>query len=104
MVRELLTPNTFEKKIILGLGIAIFLLAGFYVYFVNQTVVNVVERRAIEREIDDVSTDVSELAFEYMELKNSITRAVALERGFYEVGDTLFVSRNTALTLSLNTN
>ena len=104
MVRELLTLNTIEKKAILGLMAAIFIFAGAYVYFVNQTVVNVVQRRAIERDIDAVNTKVSQLAFEYIELKNSITREEGLSRGFYEVGNPLFVSRDTALTLSLNNN
>ena len=94
MVRELIQCNTFEKRLVLGLVLGLFILAGTYVYLVNQTVLNVVERRALERDMSELASYVADLELVNLELKNSVTLDRAYELGFTEVTGVTYLTRD----------
>jgi len=102
IVQKIITSGTMEKRLFYVLASALLLLSFFYAYYVNATVMNVVSRKAIQTQITDLSSAVSELEFEYMSYKNTITLAYTKSLGFNDVNDTIFISRNsgdTRLTL-----
>ena len=100
MVREIVKCDTLEKRLITGLFVMIIAGVALYVYFVNQTVVNVVERRSFEQKMSTLSSDVGDLAQEYIELQAVVTREHARELGFSDIGNVKYVSRDQfALTL-----
>ncbi len=85
-----------QKKIFFILaGLVVFML-GTYVYFVNQTVWNVVSRQNATKTIHKVSSEVAVLEADYMNLSSTLTLEHAYALGFQEVnsGDTLFVERS----------
>lgn len=84
-----------QKHIFYILAVAAFFMLATYVYFVNQTVWNVVSRQNAVKTIYKVSSEVAELEASYMSLSSSLTLDHAHALGFKEVlsEDTLFVER-----------
>ena len=84
-----------QKKIFFTLAFAALFVLGTYIYFVNQTVWNVVARQNTVKAIHKVSSEVAALEATYMSLSSSLTLEQALLLGFKEVtsADTLFVER-----------
>ena len=83
-----------EKKLIMALFIAILLSAILYGYLIKEAVISIVLRDKIGEEMGDLSSKVSNLEVEYIELKNKIDLDFAYSKGFKEVTDIKFVSRN----------
>lgn len=73
---------------------AVFLSAS-YLYFVNRTVVNAVERQNIEKEIILISSQISDLEESYLGLKNKINLDYAFSKGFIKVSNEKYVSAKT---------
>lgn len=72
----------------------------FYAYFVNQTVLDVVERKQLETEISERGAAIAQMEFTYMSKKNEITKDYARSLGYHEAQDKKYVRRtNTTLTL-----
>jgi len=71
-----------------------------YMWAVNLTVRHVVKREAIESELSVVSSRISELEFEYIRKKNSITLEYANKLGFIPVTDAKFVSRKSSVAIA----
>ena len=64
--------NSFEKEIFWGLLSILVVMSLLYAYFVNSTVLNIVERKSINNEIIVLSSHVSEMESEYFDLSNKI--------------------------------
>ncbi len=87
-------PHIQKKAFFILVSIAFFVLC-MYVYFVNQTVWNVVSRQNAVKTIHKVSSEVAVLEASYMKLSSALTLEHAYILGFQEVksADTLFVER-----------
>jgi len=98
------TARLYKEKILVWL-LAITIVSSFilYVFFVNGAVLNVVAREELESNFADLNSKVSELEFQYISLKNSITIDYAYERGFYQVDQVAFAERMPSASLSVNT-
>lgn len=55
---------------------------GFYMYAINETVRNVVERRDLQGEVATLQSEIGDLEFTYIEQKNAITMDTAEQFGF----------------------
>jgi hypothetical protein len=66
-----------------------------YAYFLNATIVHIVERKALEKDIASVTTHISELEYAYMTLSTDITLSYAQDMGFIEPEKSVFASRDT---------
>ncbi len=73
-----------------------------YMFLVNGAIQNVVAREEIENNLATLNAEVSELEFEYIALKNSITIQYAYERGFEEAENITFARRGAGSNLSFN--
>lgn len=73
-----------------------------YIYTINITARNIAERQNLERDISRISANLDSLEFSYVKLKNSVTIELALERGFRETKNPLYISRSSATALSFN--
>jgi len=70
-----------------------------YIFLVNQTVHQIVERKELESQNSILSSQVSEREFAYMRHKNAITPEFAYQGGFREANKTTYVSRISEATL-----
>jgi hypothetical protein len=94
-------PN---KIWIWSLLILLVISAGSYVYLVQRSVVNIVARQDMEKEISVLDSKVLDLESKYIKAKNAVTYELAEGLGFIAVTNQKFVTRSTAnLGLSLVT-
>ena len=92
MVEKVLQLNR-EKTIFWTLLGILFLCAGFYMYFINTTVHNVVERQNLEAKVSQLSLSIGKEEFQYIAKRNEITMVLAYSLGFEEAKNKTFISR-----------
>lgn len=93
--------NIFEKRAFVTLIAIIFILLGFYGYFISKSIVNVIVREEINNDIVAVSSAISELEFQYIAHKNTINKEFAKASGFQNIIEKTFVARKSFAKLSL---
>jgi hypothetical protein len=101
MKTKTLQINIFEKRAFTALIAIIFILLGFYGYFISKSIVNVIVREEINNDVVVVSSAISELEFEYIAHKNIINKEYAKAAGFKDLAEKKFVARKTFARLSL---
>ncbi len=93
--------NIFEKRAFTALIAIVFILLGFYGYFISKSIVNVIVREEVNNDIVAVSSAISELEFEYIAHKNTINKEYAKAAGFTNIASKKFVARKSFAKLSL---
>ncbi|MCK5027553.1 MAG: hypothetical protein KAS07_03980 [Candidatus Pacebacteria bacterium] len=85
----------FNKRNILLWGFLLVLLSNFllYTYFLNATILHIVERRSVEQHITETTIHISELETQYMEMSAHVTLLLADELGFVEPKQVVFAQR-----------
>jgi hypothetical protein len=73
-----------------------------YVWAVRTTISNTITRGQLEGVSANLSAEVGEMEFKYISMQNNVSLQVAYERGFQNVSEPLYISRNTARALSMN--
>lgn len=82
-----------NARVILFWGLLIALLGNFllYTYFLNATILHIVERKSVERDISEVTIHISELETQYMAKSAEVTPVLAQSLGFVEPEGIVFV-------------
>jgi len=98
--------NNFEKEMFWGLLTMLVIASFLYAYFVNSTILNIVERKDINKEMVFLSSDVSEMEMEYFALSNKIDLPYIYSLGFKDASSYTSYASRKALTkrLSFNNN
>ena len=95
-----------QERLVVGICVAALVATGLlYGYFLNQTVRNVVARKAVENEINVLSTKIGELEAQYIALKENVTIEEAGANGLVAVEKPQYISRansDTRFTLRNN--
>ncbi len=74
-----------------------------YIYFLSASVVHVVMRKEVDKEITTVHTVLSTLETEYIEAQHAVSEDIASLRGFTQTDKKIYIDRTeTALVLSIN--
>lgn len=100
--KQKIRTETIQRRIFFILVVCILLNVAFYTHFLNQTVINVVEREKKESEITGLFSEIGTLEFQYIQSKNDLSLEYAKELGFVESPTILFVSRTKDASLSFN--
>ena len=101
MRSKTLQINIFEKRAFTALIVLVFILLGFYGYFISKSIVNVIVREEINNDIVAVSSAISELEFKYIAHKNTINKEYAKTAGFTGLASKTFVARKSFAKLSI---
>ena len=99
MTEKVLQLNR-EKIMFWSMIGAMLLCFGFYMYFINATVHNVVARQNLEAEASSLTLTLGNQEFQYISSKNNITLALAHSLGFKEISAKTFISKNTSKQFS----
>ena len=92
-----------EPKVFWALICATGLFFVGYIYYVDQTVFNVLKRQKFETQISELSSKIGILESQYISLKSGVTIDVAHALGFKDSGSREYVSRKSlGKGLSLN--
>ena len=101
--KRIINAEYSERKTFWYLALFIVVFSGFYIYFVNGAIINVVERQKIEKEIASINSRIGDMESSYLGLNNKISLDYALSLGFVKVGKEKYVYRKTlGANLSLN--
>ncbi len=73
-----------------------------YVVGVNSTIHNTVTRQRLEASLSNLTLDISEKEFSYINLKNKINIDIAYARGYTDVTKPIFITRGSARSLTYN--
>jgi len=71
-----------------------------YMYFLSASVVHVVMRKEVDKEIASLSSAVGSLEASYIEIQHSVSKDIASMRGFKQTDEKIFIDR-TEGSLSL---
>ncbi len=74
-----------------------------YIYFLSASVVHVVMRKEVDREMSALNSSISLLEAEYIEAQHSVSEQIATLRGFTLTDDKIYIDKSeTTLVLSRN--
>ena len=85
----------YRSRIFWTLAPSIVILTLLYVNLVHSTIINVVEREKVVKEIRDKSTLVSEMESNYFSIKEKINMELARTKGFQDSEVTSFISKKS---------
>lgn len=101
---DIMNNNIEVRKIILNAMLSIFVaLAIWYVIILITMVVNIVERRTLEKKALSLSNEVSNLELSYLSVSGSIDLPLSLSMGFKEAHAN-FATRKSLGSLKLTNN
>ncbi len=75
-----------------------------YVYFVSVSVADVVMRKEVDAQITEISTTISQLESEYIEMQHSLSNDIASQKGYVVVDSKVFLDKSKQDTLVLRGN
>lgn len=99
MKEKILELNTTKTAFWTLVGI-LFLCLGFYMYSINTTIRNVVQREQLENRITELSLSTSNDEFQYINKRNVVTLALAESLGFKEATDKTYISKSNTSVVS----
>lgn len=76
---------------------------SLYMYFVSSSIVDVVMRKQVDRELLTLGTTVGRLESEYIEMQHMVSSNIASQRGFVTADKKIFIDK-TEETLVLSRN
>jgi|GEM_PF-744712 len=82
-----------QRKIFYGLVGALALVSFFYGYFVQQTILNVVEREKVIKEARIAGSAIADMEASYIALTNNITLDFAYSLGFRDAETPEYISK-----------
>jgi hypothetical protein len=92
-----------RARIFWTLASASILLLGVYFFSLYATIINTVARQELESRVGQLSLNQGRLEFEYITMKNEVNMEMASQYGLKDDMEPIYVSRNTANTLTMNT-
>jgi hypothetical protein len=84
-----------EKTIFWTLIGILFLCAGFYIYFIDTTIHNVVARQNLENEATSLTLSIGSQEFQYISKRNAVTLDLAYSMGFKDIAVKEYVSKKS---------
>lgn len=92
-----------EKKYLIAAAVLLLSLFAAYVYLLSASVVAVVMRKEVNKEMQQIHTEISQLETTYIQKQHAVNDEIATRNGFVEVKDKIFIERgDTNLALSTN--
>lgn len=97
--KNIANDGALRRRIFRILISSIGVLSICYVYLIGTITFNVVARRALEANMNEINSTVGQLELQSINLTNNIDIAYGKEHGFTEAKGTLFVNKEQAVAL-----
>lgn len=102
-VRNTTTPYERERRCFYGALSLLVVVCALYMYFLSASVVHVVMRKELDKEISKTSSYVSQLESQYIEAQHAMSEEVATMQGYVKADHKIFIDRtDTSVALSRN--
>jgi len=82
-----------ERKWVLSLLAVLAAVFVLYIYFVTSSVVQVVMRQELDKEITETKANISELEVAYMNAQHMVSAEIASREGYVEVEKKVYIDR-----------
>jgi cell division protein FtsB len=89
-IKENTNLQKFLLRFLLGSFVILFV---FYAYFIGSITFNVLARKTLENTTRSLSSNISKLELTYLDKINQINKDYALSKGFVEVNNNIFATR-----------
>ncbi len=97
------TPYERERRYFYAALALVVMMVALYVYFLSASVVHVVMRKEIDKEIAAKGSYVSKLEAEYIEAQHAMSEEIATLQGYVEAREKIFIEPDdTSVALSRN--
>lgn len=97
------TPYELERRCFYGALAFLVMVCSLYIYFLSASVVHVVMRKELDKEIAETSSYVSQLESQYIEAQHAMSEEVATMQGYVRADHKIFIDRtDTSVALSRN--
>lgn len=103
MLQNVLQINR-EKTIFWSLLLTLLISIGFYMYFINTTVRNVVAAQNLEAKISALNLSISNKEFKYISSRNSVTLNLAYSMGFKDIQSKTYITEKSTKSVSILSN
>lgn len=103
MLQNVLQLNR-EKTVFWSLLLTLFVAIGFYMYFINTTVRNVVATQNIEAKISQLNLSISNKEFKYISNRNAVTLNLAYSMGFKDIETKTYIKEKSTKSVSILSN
>ncbi len=87
------TPYARKRNVFFVLLTILFIFVAGYMYFVSASIVHVIVRKEINREMSDVSSQISELESRYIAAKHAIDDEKIATLGFTRSPEKIYITR-----------
>jgi hypothetical protein len=84
-----------EKTIFWTLIGLLFICSAFYMYSINATIHNVVQRENLEGQASQLALSIGSEEFRYISMRNSVTLPLAYSLGFKDSSAKTFISKKS---------
>ncbi len=75
-----------------------------YIYFVSASVADVVMRKEVDAQVNELATSISQLESEYIEMQHLLSNDIASLKGYVAVETKVFMDKSEQGTLVLRGN
>ena len=83
-----------QKMLFRVMIISLVVLFTTYIYLIGSITFNIIARKSLENTIVNLTSEVNELEISYLNNLNTINKDYALSKGFVEIRQNIFASRN----------
>ncbi len=90
---NIVNNDNLERRAFYALAGTLGVLFIAYIFFLGSITFNIVARKALDTEVKDTISSISELELRYLSLSNNLGLAYAGELGFSETKSATFISR-----------
>jgi hypothetical protein len=99
---DLIHNNDFSRRVLYIMLMSLGALALCYIFILGNMVFNIVERKALEKEILTLSNEVGALELSYLSLSNKVNLDLSYSMGFKEIKPSFATRKSVGLNPSLS--
>jgi len=88
--------NSYIQRVLFRvLVVSLIVLSVAYAYLIGSITFNVLARKTLEGTVRNLSSNISNLELTYLGSANKINKDLAFSKGFVDVNNNIFATRNT---------
>lgn len=99
ITQNIVNDEALRRRIFRVLCGSLLFLSLCYVYLVGSITFNIIARKTLESNINELNSEVGQLELQSIQLVNNIDVSFGKSMGYVEARDTLFVNKDQAVAL-----
>ena len=101
---HVIAPHRDESRLFYIALVSLIAIFFAYMYFVSISIAHVVMRKEVDRQITDISTNISQLETSYIDMQHEVSNDIASHKGYVVADTKVFIDKSNSDTLVMNQN